>query len=246
MAKTMGFSSPNFVKLVIDGERNIGKDSLPKIIDALGLKKKEAEYFSYLVFFAQAKNSIDKNYYFGLIASFRSQSIITKLNTKYFDFFNNWYNVVIRELINEQHDPIDYEKFAARIYPSVSVSNVKKSVALLLELGIIEKNSEGRYIQSAPILNTDNEVQSLALKNFHDSMIGLAQKALHEVPSMDREIASLTVKISSDGFSALKKRLQDFREELLQIVQEDTNVDKVYQVNFQMFPVSKGEKEHEN
>jgi uncharacterized protein (TIGR02147 family) len=49
LAKMIGFSSPNFVKLVIDGQRNIGKESLPKIIDALGLKKKEAEYFSYLV-----------------------------------------------------------------------------------------------------------------------------------------------------------------------------------------------------
>jgi uncharacterized protein (TIGR02147 family) len=76
-------------------------------------------------------------------------------------------------------------------------------------------------------------------------MIGLAQKALHNVPSIDREIASLTVKISSDGFSELKKRLQEFREELLQIVQHDQNVEKVYQINFQMFPVSKGENENE-
>ncbi len=45
-----GFSSPNFIKLVIDGRKNLGKESIPKLCKAMEPNKKQTEYFSYLVF----------------------------------------------------------------------------------------------------------------------------------------------------------------------------------------------------
>ena len=77
MCRKMGFTSPNFLKMVIDKERNIGRTSVQKIITGLELKKKEAEYFSYLVFFVKAKTRVEKNYFYG-------QSLL--LNTFYRHF----------------------------------------------------------------------------------------------------------------------------------------------------------------
>ena len=102
------FSSPNFIKLVIDGKKNIRKESILKLCKAMELKKKETEFFSYLVFFNQAKNAIDKNYYFGLLSSIRTPKSVQKLDFKHCEFFNNWYNTVVREIINEKKvDTID-------------------------------------------------------------------------------------------------------------------------------------------
>ena len=45
-AQKAGFSSPNFLKLVIDGKRNLTKDSVFKFCKAMGLNKKDtAERF---------------------------------------------------------------------------------------------------------------------------------------------------------------------------------------------------------
>jgi uncharacterized protein (TIGR02147 family) len=238
MARKMGFTSPNFLKLVIDKERNIGKSSLQKIIKGLGLKKKEAEYFSYLVFFIKAKTRIEKNYYYSLISSLRSKKIISPIQKDQFKYYNDWYNIVIRELINNQPVDVDYTEIAKKIIPPVLPKQVKKSIKILEELGLIERTKNGRFVQSSPLINTGNEVESLLLKNFHDKMIELGRLSLEQFPSEKREISSCTVKISEKGFKRLKARLQEFREEVLQIVKEDDKVDRIAQVNFQLFPLS--------
>src|SRR3954468_7248338 len=60
-AKLAGLRSPNFLKLVIEGERNLGADSVPRFSVALGLEASEAEFFSDLVAFNQATSLADKN-----------------------------------------------------------------------------------------------------------------------------------------------------------------------------------------
>jgi uncharacterized protein (TIGR02147 family) len=59
------------------------------------------------------------------------------------------------------------------------------------------------------------------------------------VPPEKREISSITMKISGAGFIRIKRRIQDFKDELMQIIKEDENTDRVYQANFTLFPLSK-------
>ena len=40
-----GFASPNYLKLVIDGDRNLTNGSIAKIAKGFKLKKQEREYF---------------------------------------------------------------------------------------------------------------------------------------------------------------------------------------------------------
>ena len=239
MARRMGFTSPNFLKLVIDGERDIGKSSLKKIITGLELKKKEAEYFSFLVLFAKAKTTVEKNYYYGLISALRSKKVISPIHADQFKYYSNWYNIVIRELINNQPVDVDYGELAKKVNPPILPKQAKKAVKLLEDLTLIKRTKDGRYVHSSPLINTGNQVESLLIKNFHDKMIELAKSALHQLPPEKRETSSCTIKISNKGFIKIKDRIQKFREEILQIARDDFNVDRVAQVNFQLFPISK-------
>jgi len=239
MCRKVGFTSPNFLKMIIDKQRNIGRSGIPKIISGLDLKKKEAEYFSYLVYFTKAKTIVEKNYYYGLISALRSKRVIQTIQKDQFKYYSNWYTIVVRELINNQPVEINYAELAKKIIPSILPKQVKKSIQLLEEIGLINRTADGRFVQSAPLINTGNEVESLFLKNFHDKMIELGRLSIEEFPSDKREISSCTVKISEQGFKRLKTRLQEFREEILQIVKEDVGVDRVAQVNFQLFPLSR-------
>ncbi len=49
LARRAGFRAPNFFKLVMEGNRNIGEDSLHRICDALKLDETERDYFKSLV-----------------------------------------------------------------------------------------------------------------------------------------------------------------------------------------------------
>ena len=52
-ARRAGLASPNFLKLVIEGKRNLGKESVLAFATALDLNAEETEFFNDLVAFAQ-------------------------------------------------------------------------------------------------------------------------------------------------------------------------------------------------
>jgi uncharacterized protein (TIGR02147 family) len=239
LAASLGFTSPNFLKLVIDGKRNIGKDSLQNVTRGLGLNKQESEYFSYLVCFAQVKSVIAKNYYFGLIAAMRSRKNIKLVGADQFEYFSEWYHPVVRELVKGMTEPLDYGAIAQSMGNKVTPAKLKKSVALLKRLGLIRMGDANAYEHPSPFLTTENELKSFAVRKYHKEVLGVAQKALDEVPPHDREISQLTVKISPKGFLNIKQRIQQFREEVMQLVAQDKEVKNVYHVNFQFYPIAK-------
>ena len=69
-----GFKSPNFLKLVIDGNRNLSKESVYKFVKALGLNKKESDYFENLVFFNQSESLEEKNAYLARLLKHRTKA----------------------------------------------------------------------------------------------------------------------------------------------------------------------------
>ncbi len=239
MAGSLGFTSPNFLKLVMDGKRNLSKDALAKIATGLGFTKNETEYFSYLVFFAQAKTSVDKNYYFGLIASQRSNKNVVFLEQDKLEFFREWYHPAIRELIKDKKEPLDFESLSRILEKKVTPAKIRKSIALLKRLGLIQLNSDHCFVQSSPLLNTKNENQSFAIRRYHKQVLSIAQNALDDIPLEQREFSHVTVNISQTGFEQIKKRIQEFRDEILQMVSNDSDVGRVYHVNFQLYPIAK-------
>lgn len=239
MSQQLGFTSPNYLKLIIDGDRHIGKNGIDKIAAGLELKKLESEYFSYLVFFSKAKSEVDRNWYFGQIARLRTGKITTAIEDTQYAYYENWYNCVIRELVvGLDAETIDYGQLARRVDPSIHHKQAKQAVRLLLELHFIEIDENGKFRHSAPLINTGNEIASYAIKQYHRDMIEFGKQSIDNHSREKREISSVTVKVSDAGFNKIKKRLQEFRDELLQMVEADTSVDRVAQVNFQLFPLS--------
>ncbi len=92
---------------------------------------------------------------------------------------------------------------------------------------------------SSRLLETEWEIQSLAIRNYHKKMIELAGKSVEEIPVDKRNISGITSKVSQQGYVKITNRIAEFREELMQMIYEDEDVDQVYQINFQIFPVSK-------
>ncbi|MBD3316782.1 MAG: TIGR02147 family protein [Chitinivibrionales bacterium] len=98
-SRKAGFASPNFLKLVIEGQRNLSKDSVFKFSKALGFNKREAEYFENLVFFNQSKTLEEKNAYLSNLMRFRGRVDPAKIERSEYAYFSQWYHPVIRELI---------------------------------------------------------------------------------------------------------------------------------------------------
>ena len=243
-AKLAGLRSPNFLKLVIEGERNLGADSVPRFCAALGLEGPEAEFFTDLVAFNQAASLADKNRAFERISASRRFRAARRIDGDLFAYLSHWYNPAIRELAGRADFSEDPRWIASRVRPRISPTEAAEAMRLLFSLGLLVRDpSSGRVLRGEPTLTTEHEVRSLGAAAFHRQMMERAAESLETVPSALRDLAALTVCISPETAARVKERIHQFREALTELCDSDTAGAVVYQLNVQWFPLSVTEGE---
>jgi len=61
------------------------------------------------------------------------------------EFYSNWYNIILRELMVEPSLSNDPKNIAKIMYPSISPLKVKKSMKIILDLGMVKRKGEKIY-----------------------------------------------------------------------------------------------------
>jgi uncharacterized protein (TIGR02147 family) len=123
------------------------------------------------------------------------------------------------------------------VKPAITPRQARDSVRLLYKLGLIEKK-QGRYMQVDRAITTGDEIASLAILNFHVQNLALAADTLSICPSQERDVSSIVAGISEKGFKTIKEEIQLFRKRLVDIIDRDEPAERVYHINFQLFPAS--------
>jgi uncharacterized protein (TIGR02147 family) len=238
LARRLELATSNFIMLVMQGKRNLTSGLCLAISEVFKHTKKEAEYFENIVGFNQAKTGKEKDLYFSRMMAFRKNLKVDKIAEWQYEYYSNWHHPVIRELVASPHFSGDPAALAKMLLPSITPQQVKHSIELLAKLGMIERRGK-KYHQTSPLLTTGPEVNSLAVANFHRNMGRLAIEALDRVPREERNISSSTIFITGETFDTIRKRIEEFRKELLGLADAGQQGERVYQMNFQLFPVSK-------
>ena len=242
LARRVGLSSPNFIMLVIQGKRNLTRSLAFKLSQEFEHTDRERDYFENLVGFAQAKTTKEKDSYFGRMITLRRRSNVETIEQHQYDYYSHWYNLAVRELVTYPEFKGNYDWLAKKVFPRITPAQAKRSVELLLKLGLIKKKGS-KYERASTLLTTGPEVQSLGVANFHRSMAQQAANALDTVSGDERDITACTVNISKRGFADIRKAVAECRGKILAIAEADAPADTVYQVNFQVFPLSARNKQ---
>ena len=234
-----GFASPNFLKLVVDGQRNLSPASILKIAKGFDIKGSQRDFFENLVLMNQAREHEQRNYYYQKMISISGFKKIHKIAKSQYQYFSKWYYPVIREIIRFNGGNLNEDQMARLLRPKISVAEAKSAINLLARLGLIQKNAEDQWELIEDNISTGPEVRSLVVTNFHKEMLRLARESIDGVPAAKRDISALTLSINRERFSELKSRIIAFRKELLDFADLDQDPDQVVQVNIQLFPLSK-------
>lgn len=240
LANKLGVDASFLVK-VLQKQLHISSKTIPGVIKFFQFKDKEAEYFELLVSFNKAKKNSDMKLYFEKLLSLRSPQTKTVIADKY-AFFNKWYNITLYELLTFFPFKGDAKELAKKINPPISVPEAKKALALLERLEFIKKQPDGTYAVVDKLLTTGEKWQSIAINNFQKQMIELSSGALERFPKKERDISTVTLSLSKEHFELMKERIQSMRKELLEMADKEKNADRVFQVNFQIFPLTDTDK----
>jgi uncharacterized protein (TIGR02147 family) len=125
------------------------------------------------------------------------------------------------------------------VSPPITPVEAKKAIELLIAMGFICKNKDGWFEQIDPFISTGYEAPLVATTNFLLSTMDLAKQAIDRYPRDRRDISALSFSVSGEGYKAIEERLKTFRREVLEIAKADKNRDRIYHVNFQIFPISR-------
>jgi len=239
-----GFKSPNFLKLVMEGKRNLSEEGIHKFATGLNLNKREKEYFYNLVLFNQAETHEQKNLHYQHLLKAQKVYNITPLEQDRYDYYSTWYHPVIRELMLSpgfDHTP---EWIAKNIFPHITPQQAQKSMELLVKMGFVKMNRKGLWEQSNSLVSTGADVQSVILMNYHRSILDVTKEILNKVHYQQRDIHSLTLGIGKEQLPLLKKKVREFYQDILKVVCMEDKPEDIVLLNIQLLPVTKtlGEK----
>ncbi len=246
-ARQAGFSSPSFLKLVIEGKRNLSRDSIAKFARGLKLNKQEREAFETLVCFCQAGTDSEKHYYYGKLRQFKqSAGVLAEMTKAQYDVYSLWYAMPIREMLALPDFQEDPEWIGKRLRPNVKPAKVAVALELLLRCGLVIRDGSGRLQQADRKLAAVKYVQTLAVRNYHRAQLKSAVNALETVPVDKRNITSVTVAITDAQYQVVCERIAAFQRELLDAI-EDTSTDdsekkEIHVLGFQVVPSYPKEK----
>ncbi len=239
IAQKVGFKSASFFSQILKGRSNISLQMASRFAAFLQLKRKEVEFFEALVLFNQAKSHQEKKQGFERLMTFRT-SRVKIVGAEQYEFYEKWYYTVIRELLHFHPFNGNYDALAKVLTPPIKPSEAKEAIALLLKLGMIRKNAQGKWIRSDTVSSSTGYTENTtAIHNFQLQTLALAGEAIDRFPRDSRSISTLTLSLSHRGFQAFEDELNGFRRKLLKIAEGDDHEDSIYQLNFQIFPLAK-------
>lgn len=244
-SKRAGLRSPNYLKLVIDGDRNLTAEMADRFAIACGLSKDGAAYFKDLVAFNQARNTRERNAQYARLTGHRQYRNEHRLEMAHAAYHSTWYIPAIRELAARRDFVPEPSWIARMLVPEITEAQAEKALDTLLALGLLVHGVDGRLVQGEVIVSTGPEFHALHIASYHRAMMQQASESIDRVPSSDRDISSLTLCLGEDGLRNLKVRLQRFRRELLELSSLEDDPSQVVQLNLQLFPLSKPRGEEE-
>jgi uncharacterized protein (TIGR02147 family) len=237
-SRRVGLSSPNYLKLVIQGKRNLTPDMARRFAEACRLHGEAAEYFQKLVGFNQAKTSEERMLFYEQLRSFKRYRSAQKLEMAHAAYHSNWYLPAIRELVARDDFQDDPQWIAEQLIPPIAVREAKQALEVLIHLGLLERDEHDHLCLGTPVLTTGPETAGLHIRTYHQCMMTQAAQSMETIPATERDISSLTLCLGPSGLKTLKRRIQAFRAELIKLAESDPQPRQVVQLNFQLFPLS--------
>ena len=241
-SRLAGFTSSNYLQLVCNGKSRLSKNGVERVASAMELEGVDRDYFRAMVLFGDAKNDAKKTQAFNEMQKIAKENHLRVVDAEAFKYFESWVNPVMRELapIMPGAKPLE---LARQCYPVVSAAEVRHSLDFMCHADFLKKVGEDAYEQTEKVVTGSSEAIPLALRSMNRQMSKFATEAIDEIPPEKRLITGVTLGISEATYKWLVEKLESLRQQVVAMAAKETEYDKVYRLNLQLFPLTKGKEE---
>lgn len=242
-ARKAGLTSPNHLKRVMDAERNLTDETALRYADAIGLDGDARAYFCELVRFDQAKTSREKSAAYRRLTQFRGYRRAQMLDARHDRYHSEWYIPTIREMLALPDFRPDPKWIARQLIPPITEKQASDALATLIDLGMFQAEEDGSVSRSDKVVSTGAEAAGVHIAHYHETMMERALESIDHVPMAERDLSGVTLCLPKDAIPELKRRIREFRAEVIAQEAPDGLGERVVHVAIQMFPLTRGRDE---
>jgi len=236
-ASKLGVNSGTLTR-IMNGTRHLGPSLLPRFIDFLGLRRRQSEYFTLLVKLARTSDESAKRACYEEILQLRSRQRAV-IGREHYRFFEKWYYPALHQLIRTVPDIDDPAELGRLLNPPITAFKAKKALELLESNGFIRRRGGCGYETVDPSLTTGETWRGAAIQSFQATMAGMGKDAVERIPQNERDVSTLTLSLSAGSYRKVRGIIQRARREILALDESDLTPEQVFQLNLQLFPLSR-------
>lgn len=236
--------SPNYLKLIIEGRRNLSEDMIGRFARALRLNRAEAEEFRALVRYGQASQPLERNHFLKELADLRAQRAFDSghINQRSWEKVPGWIGWVLyamTEQSNVAFDPSVLEKlFRAR----ATADDIRHSLDKLLTSGDLARGpANDEVVKARDLIESPQELPVALIRKLQAELIYLGIESLFRDSPKEREFGAMTVAMTEEEFQQVRFEIRQLRKRLQKdflVKRKSTKGDRVFQLNIQLFPVT--------
>jgi uncharacterized protein (TIGR02147 family) len=234
--------SPNYLKLIINGERNMSPDMTRKFGRALKFEKNEQTEFETLVEFNQAKDPLVRNTCLKKLSEIRAQRALDAgdIDAEAWEKVPGWLSWVIYALIDQENISFSIDHLKRVLRQRSSEKDIQDAISRLVEAGDIRIENNIPFKTGKVISNSD-KIPTTLVRKLQAELVYLGLESLYRDSPTEREISGFTTAMTEEEFNWVRHELRKIRKELqakLMMAREKGPGKKVYQVNIQLFPLT--------
>lgn len=236
--------SPNYLKMIIEGKRNLSEDMINKFGKAVGLNREQSDEFRLLVLFTQATDPGDRNMYLKKLNEHRVNVKLKngEIDRKSFEKVPNWVAWIIYAMVDQEGVSFDTASLKKMLRGKASSDEIENAMRSLISSGDLKMDEKTGMLRKARNLTESPEDIPVALvRKLQAQLMYLGLESLYQDQPTDREFGTLTMSLTKAEFEEIKFKLRQMRKSINKdnsIARMKTKGDRVYQLNIQLFPVT--------
>jgi uncharacterized protein (TIGR02147 family) len=236
--------SPNYLKLIIEGRRNLSDEMITRFAKALRLARQETEEFRALVLYGQASEPMERNQHLKSLADIRAQRAFAAdvVNQRSWGKVPGWIGWVIYAMAEQRDVKFDPEVLQKLFRAKAGAEEIRTSLTKLLDSGELARDNEtGEIYKVRDLVESPQDLPVPLIRKLQAELIYLGIESLFRDSPKDREFGAMTVAMTEEEFQQVRFELRQMRKRLqrdILVKRKTTKGERVYQLNVQLFPVT--------
>lgn len=211
---------------IMNGKRNVSRDLAERIVRNLALDPQQRSEILSLFPEPRSRQRRDED---------PVQPRYLELNAAQFKIAAEWEHFAVMSLARFE----DFSSHSSYIANKLGLTEARASLVVrrLVDLGLLEENSEGKLTRSKMNFRTFDDIADVSLKKHHDQTLDLAKESLYRDDVSVRDFTTITMAIDTAKLNQAKELIRKFQDDLSCLL-ESGRREGVYRLSMQLFPLS--------